>query len=117
VDHGTADLQAGARVAIFGSGASVPARELRGMLVDFDQRLLARAPTVGNFATHLGLGVWTPLPDRAFDRVVITSRLARLWPRWGEAIGAEAARIGTSVRCGLTTGSRSPRRSRPGPGS
>ena len=97
VDHRTADLPAGARVAVFGSGASVPGRELRGTLVDFDARLLARAPVDGRFTTHLGLGIRTPLPDRAVDRVVITSRLERLWPEWGEAIRAEAARIGVSV--------------------
>jgi glycosyltransferase involved in cell wall biosynthesis len=97
VGHGTADLPAGATVAIFGSGASVPDRELRGTLVDFDARLLDQAPVDGRFATHFGLGIRTPLPDRAVDRVVITSRLARLWPEWGQAITAEAARIGASV--------------------
>jgi glycosyltransferase involved in cell wall biosynthesis len=98
VDAGTADLAHGARVAIFGSGSSVPGRaDLRGTLVDFDARLLERAPTEGRFTTHLGLGIRTPLPDRAFERVLITSRLARLWPEWGHAISAEAARIGASV--------------------
>jgi glycosyltransferase involved in cell wall biosynthesis len=100
LDRGTADLPAGARVAIFGSGASVPRRGLRGTLVDFDARLLDMAPTDGRFTTRLGLGIRTSLPDRAVDRVVITSRLAGLWPRWGEAIGAEAARIGATVRDG-----------------
>jgi len=99
VDSGTADLAAGARVAIFGSGASVPDHGLRGVLVDFDERLLGKAHVDGRFITHHGLGLRTPLPDRAFDRVVITSRLSRLWPQWGEAIYAEAARIGTSVQC------------------
>jgi GT2 family glycosyltransferase len=97
VERGTADLPAGARVAVFGSGASVPGRGLRGTLVDFDARLLAQAPVDGRFATHLGIGIRTPLPDRGFDRVVITSRLASLWPEWGEAIHAEATRIGASV--------------------
>jgi len=97
VDRGTAGLPAGARVAIFGSGASVPGGALCGTLVDFDPRLLDRAPTEGRFSTHLGLGIRTPLPDRAFDRVLITSRLARLWPQWGAAICTEAARIGASV--------------------
>lgn len=85
-------------MAIFGSGASVPRRGLHGTLVDFDARLLDSARTDGRFATHLGIGIRTPVPDRAVDRVVITSRLADLWPRWGEAIHAEAARIGTSVQ-------------------
>jgi hypothetical protein len=97
VDRGTADLPAGAAVAVFGSGASVPGRELRGTLVDFDARLLAKAPVEGRLTTHLGIGIRTPLPDRGFDRVVITSRLARLWPEWGNAIYAEATRIGASV--------------------
>jgi glycosyltransferase involved in cell wall biosynthesis len=93
LERGTADLPAGGRVAIFGSGASVPRRGLGGTLVDFDARLLDTAPADGRFATHLGIGIRTPLPDRAVDRVVITSRLAGLWPRWGEAITAEAGRI------------------------
>jgi hypothetical protein len=97
VDGGTAGLPAGSRVAIFGSGASVPDHELRGTLVDFDARLLDKAPVDGRFTTHHGLGLRTPLPDNAVDRVVITSRLSHLWPRWGEAIQTEAARIGTSV--------------------
>jgi validoxylamine A glucosyltransferase len=97
LDAGTADLPAGARVAVFGSGASVPRRGLHGTLVDFDARLLDTAPADGRFTTHLGIGIRTPLPDRAVDRVVITSRLAGLWPRWGEAISAEAARIGAGV--------------------
>jgi validoxylamine A glucosyltransferase len=101
VDRGTADLPAGARVAIFGSGASVPDHGLRGVLVDFDARLLDKAPVDGRFTIHHGLGLRTPAPDSAFDRVVITSRLARLWPQWGEAVRAEAARIGTGVLCVL----------------
>ena len=98
VDRCVAGLPAGARVAIFGSGASVPDHGLRGALVDFDARLLAKAPADGRFDTHHGIGLRTPLPDRAFDRVVITSRLSRLWPQWGEAIRAEAARIGKDAR-------------------
>jgi validoxylamine A glucosyltransferase len=97
VDHGVVGLPAGARVAVFGSGSSMPDHDLHGTLVDFDSRLLDRAPTGGRFTTHHGLGIRTPLPDRAFDRVVITSRLARLWPEWGEAIRTEAARIAASV--------------------
>jgi validoxylamine A glucosyltransferase len=97
VDRGTAGLPARARVAVFGSGASVPGGQLRGTLVDFDARLLGQAPADGRFTTHLGLGIRTPLPDRGFDRVLITSRLAGLWPTWGDAIRAEAERIGASV--------------------
>lgn len=95
VDRGTAGLPAGARVAVFGGGACVPGHGLRGALVDFDAELLAKAPVDGRFTTYHGIGLRTPLPHRAFDRVVITSRLSRLWPQWGEAIRAEAARIGT----------------------
>lgn len=101
VDCGTADLPAGSRVAIFGSGASVPDHDLRGVLVDFDARLLDKAPVDDRFTTHHGLGLRTPMPDNAFDRVVITSRLSGLWPQWGEAVHAEAARIGASVHCVL----------------
>jgi validoxylamine A glucosyltransferase len=104
VDRGTADLPAGSRVAIFGSGASAPGPGLRGALVDFDAELLANAPVGDRFTTHHGLGLRTPLPDHAFDRVVITSRLSRLWPQWGAAIQAEAARIGTSVHCVVENG-------------
>jgi validoxylamine A glucosyltransferase len=99
VDRGTAGLPAGSRVAIFGSGASVPGRGLRGTLVDFDAELLGKARLDGRFTTHHGLGLRTPAPDGGFDRVVITSRLSRLWPQWGQAITAEAARIGATIRC------------------
>jgi validoxylamine A glucosyltransferase len=102
VNRGTAGLPAGARVAIFGSGASVPDQAgLRGVLVDFDAGLLDKASADGRFITHHGLGLRTPAADGAFDRVVITSRLSRLWPRWGEAIRAEAERIGDDVHCAL----------------
>jgi hypothetical protein len=101
VDQGTTGLPAGTRVAIFGSGASVPDHGLCGTLLDFDTRLLDKVPVDGRFTTHHGLGLRTPAPDGAFDRVVITSRLSRLWPRWGDVIRAEAARIGASVHCAL----------------
>jgi validoxylamine A glucosyltransferase len=101
VDHGTTGLPAGARVAIFGSGASVPHHRLQGMLVDFDARLLGKAPADSRFTPHHGLGLRTPASDGAFDRVVITSRLSGLWPQWGEVIRAEAARIGADVHCAL----------------
>jgi hypothetical protein len=101
VDLGTTDLPAGARVAIVGSGASVPHPRLHGVLVDFDARLLDKAPGDGRFTTYHGLGLRIPASDRAFDRVVITSRLSRLWPRWGEAIRAEASRAGVGVHCAL----------------
>ncbi len=101
VDRGTEGLPAGARVAIFGSGVSVPDRGLSGVLVGFDARLLDKAPVDGRFTTHHGLGLCTPEPDGAFDRVVITSRLSRLWPQWGEAVRAKAERIGASVHCVL----------------
>jgi hypothetical protein len=101
VGLGTEDLPAGASVAVFGSGASVLGHGPRGVLVDFDTRLLDKAPVDSRFTIHHGLGLNIPAPDNAFDRVVITSRLSRLWPRWGEAVRAEAARIGTSVHCVL----------------
>ncbi|MFC8845401.1 MULTISPECIES: glycosyltransferase family A protein [unclassified Micromonospora] len=63
---------------------------------------IARAPILvfldsGSSITHHGLGLRTPWPDNSFDRVVITSRLSRLWPQWGEFIRAEASRIGVSA--------------------
>jgi validoxylamine A glucosyltransferase len=99
LDYGTRGLPPGARVAIVGSGACVPGHGLRGVLIDFDAALLDKAPAGDRFTTHHGIGLRTPLPDRAFDRVVITSRLSRLWPRWGQAILAEATRIGGNVHC------------------
>jgi len=100
VDRGTADLPAGARVAILGSGASTPRPELNGLRVDFDRELLSSS--VGSsFAARHGAGLHVPVPDHAFDRVVITSRLSALWPQWGDEIRAEATRIGTSVHSAL----------------
>jgi glycosyltransferase involved in cell wall biosynthesis len=43
------------------------------------------------------IGLRTDLPDHSADLVVVTSRLAGLWPRWGEDIRAEAARLGARV--------------------
>jgi glycosyltransferase involved in cell wall biosynthesis len=100
VDRGTADLPAGARVAILGSGASAPRPELNGLRVDFDRELLSSSAD-SRFATRHGVGLHVPVPDHAFDRVVITSRLSGAWPQWGDEIRAEATRIGTSVHSAL----------------
>jgi glycosyltransferase involved in cell wall biosynthesis len=47
--------------------------------------------------THHAFGLRTPYPDGAFDVVVLTSRLAGIWSRWGELLLREAARVGASV--------------------
>jgi hypothetical protein len=43
------------------------------------------------------VGLRTPLAEGAVDTVVVTSRLAALWPRWAPDLLMEAHRIGTTV--------------------
>lgn len=111
------DLPAGARVAVFGSGADVPPGLPPGtMLVDFDSAALRAAATSGPWRTHHGIGMRTPLADRCTDLVVLTSRLAGLWPRWGDRILAEAGRVGARVAAppGLLAGAGGIRTAAPG---
>ncbi|MFE9904052.1 glycosyltransferase [Streptomyces achromogenes] len=95
-----------ARVAVFGCGPRLPAAwasvNARFTLCDFDDRALgqavAGAPATVVESLHL-CGTRTPWPDRRFDLVVVTSRLAGgLWKRWGDHITAEAKRLGGEVR-------------------
>ncbi|MFH9402253.1 glycosyltransferase [Streptomyces sp. NPDC017638] len=95
-----------ARVAVFGCGPRLPAEwasaNARFSLCDFDERALGQAvdgaPATVVESLHL-CGMRTPWPDRRFDLVVITSRLAGgLWNRWGDHITAEAKRLGGEVR-------------------
>jgi len=51
----------------------------------------------GRHSGRHAIGLRTTLPDQSVDRVLITSRLAGLWPRWGAEILAEARRIGRKV--------------------
>ncbi|HEU5158184.1 MAG TPA: glycosyltransferase [Streptosporangiaceae bacterium] len=91
-----------ARVVVLGSGGALPpspaARPIAWTPVDFDRDLLEQACAgTGRRGLH-AIGVRTVLPDGAADLVVVSSRLAGLWDRWGEDILAEAHRIGRRVR-------------------
>jgi GT2 family glycosyltransferase len=99
IAEATAALPAGARVAVLGCGGRLPARLAPGAVVaDFDAALLARATAGRPHPGHHALGLRIPLPPASVDTVLVTSRLAGLWHRWGELITAEAARIGHDVR-------------------
>lgn len=89
-------------VGIFGCGGDIPAGSLgdvRLTLADFDAELLRRAlaqrPDAAGAHT---IGIHTPFPTEAFDLVIVTSRLAGVWPRWGADVRAEAHRVGRDVR-------------------
>jgi hypothetical protein len=71
----------------------VPATTSR-VLFDFDRAVLDRALADGRHQGHHAIGLRTPLADGSVDRVLITSRLAGLWGRWGDDVLAEALRIG-----------------------
>ena len=43
------------------------------------------------------IGLRTTYQDQSFDLVVLTSRLAGLWPSWGELLQREANRLGRAV--------------------
>jgi len=86
---------AGERVAVLGAGsAALPSA---AVLFEFDKSLVDSAPPVDGQARYHAIGLRTPLPDQSVDRVVITARLAGLWPRWGDELTAEARRIGRHV--------------------
>jgi glycosyltransferase involved in cell wall biosynthesis len=90
-------LPAGASVAVFGCGGSVPALLPPATLLDFDAVLLARAVAGGRHAGHHAIGLRTELASGAADAVVVTSRLHGLWHRHGERITTEANRVGRRV--------------------
>jgi glycosyltransferase involved in cell wall biosynthesis len=94
----------GERVAVIGCGASLPASSHPVVAIDFDRGALDQAlatspcgpdgkPPVG----YNAIGMLTPLADQAVETVVLTSRMAGLWPRWEAALQDEANRIGRRV--------------------
>ncbi|HXL18129.1 MAG TPA: hypothetical protein VN961_11485, partial [Streptosporangiaceae bacterium] len=64
----------------------------------FDRDLLDQALAAGYSSAHHAIGLRTPLADQCVDTVLITSRMAGLWMRWGDDIMAEGQRIGRDVR-------------------
>jgi hypothetical protein len=72
---------AGARVAVFGCGALIPATGAPALLFDFDQALLPRPARDAHHETGWAIGIRTALADQSVDLVVITSRLSGLWER------------------------------------
>jgi glycosyltransferase involved in cell wall biosynthesis len=91
------ELPAGASVAVFGSGGSVPPALPPAVLMDFDAALLAKATADGRHTGHHTIGLRTALAGGSVDAVIVTSRLRGLWPRHGERIIAEAERVGGRV--------------------
>lgn len=89
-------------VAVLGCGDGLPddwPAQRRVTLADFDDELLRRATARHPDATGAHtVGIHTPFASAAFDLVIVTSRLAGIWPRWGEDIRAEAHRVGRQVR-------------------
>jgi hypothetical protein len=86
-------------VAIIGAGGSVPKALAPAILIDFDENLLSSALRIGNHVGYHLIGFRTPMADKSVDMVVITSRLAGVWARWGNQILAEAQRVGREVVC------------------
>jgi glycosyltransferase involved in cell wall biosynthesis len=97
LERAAAALPTGASAAVFGCGQAVPAALPPCVLFDFDAGLLARALADGRHTGYHGLGIRTPLRAGGVDAVIITSRLAGLWDRWGHLITAEAQRIGARL--------------------
>jgi validoxylamine A glucosyltransferase len=95
-------IAAPARVAVFGSGGAVPPAWASDgcayTLLDFDADRLAAVARTGPYQTRHAIGLRSRLPDNDFDLVLMTSRMAGLWPQWHEALLAEAQRIGAEVR-------------------
>lgn len=93
VEEATRDLPGDARVAVFGAGGTRPVSWPDSChLFEFDRELAERSG-----ARNL-TGIRTGLADGSVDVVVVTSRLAGPWKRWGGVIEAEARRIGGQLR-------------------
>jgi validoxylamine A glucosyltransferase len=82
---------------VLGCGDRVPAGWPAVTLADFDADALGRATATGGHTGVHCIGCDTGLPDGAVRRVVVTSRLRGLWPRWEAVIREEAARLGGEV--------------------
>ncbi|NBH02466.1 glycosyltransferase [Amycolatopsis sp. SID8362] len=91
-------LPPGAKIAVLGAGAEIPAAVPPAALLDFDAALLAKATASGRHTGHHTMGLRTALPDQSVDAVIVTSRMAGLWDRWRNELLAEARRIGREVR-------------------
>jgi len=87
----------GNRIVVVGCGGRVPASLAGATLLDFDEDLLRQALAAGRNTGLHAIGLWTPLPDKSADTVIITSRLAGLWEHMGDDLMAEARRIGHHV--------------------
>ncbi len=97
IETAVRELPAGASVAVFGCGRSVPASLPPAALADFDASLLASATADGRHTGYHAIGLRTELALGSADTVIVTSRLRGLWPRYGERITAEARRVGRRV--------------------
>jgi glycosyltransferase involved in cell wall biosynthesis len=97
IDEVMRRVPAGDRVAILGAGGDVPESASNAVLLEFDADLLGDAGNAGPGNRHHAIGLWTPLADRSFDAVIITSRLSGLRGRWNDALLTEAHRIGRAV--------------------
>lgn len=83
---------------VFGVGGNLPASAPPTVVLDFDRQLLDQAVSGGRCTGHHAIGLRTPLPDKSFDVVIVTSRLAGPLERWGRELLAEAHRVGRDVR-------------------
>jgi hypothetical protein len=99
-------LPKGNKIAVLGAGGDIPPTLPPAILMDFDKALIERAIASGPHSGLHALGLCTALPSKSVDTVIITSRLAGLWERWGHDILVEADRIGSRVH--VTELSRSP---------
>jgi hypothetical protein len=88
----------GSRVAVVGSGGLLPPPLAGATVIDFDKELLGKALAGGGGPGYHAIGLRTPMADQSMDMVLITSRMAGLWDRWGNDLLAEAHRIGRDVR-------------------
>jgi hypothetical protein len=91
-------ISRGERVAVIGCGGRIPPSLRDAIVMDFDRALLDQALAGGcPYGYHVA-GLRTPLADQSIDTVIITSRLAGLWERWGHELLWEGHRIGRNVR-------------------
>ncbi|GAA4689952.1 glycosyltransferase [Phytohabitans rumicis] len=98
IEQALRQIQPVGRVAVLGSGGRVPdALPAGSILLDFDKQLADQAASGTPHSRYHTMGLHVPLADQSADTVIITSRMAGLWDKWGELVLAEARRIGRTV--------------------
>jgi validoxylamine A glucosyltransferase len=83
-------------ISIIGAGDTVIEPEQNATLFDFDQQF-CQSRQVPDRRVRNRIGLYTGLPDKSVDSLLITSRLRGIWKCFGDPIMREASRVADNV--------------------